>query len=134
MAPPPFRHETQPEPDHRLSFVRTYAIVTIVTTAIKYGALVACVGFVYLSISALAGKMTLASVGIRLLGNLKVSDGICGILTGGGILYGVGQRQLRRRAVKRLANEKNDMERILDLQRSSSGLTSTGETRPEDET
>jgi len=131
MAAPP-ANNPQTEPDQRLSFARTYAVVTIVTTAIKYGSLVACVGFVYLSISALAGKATLANVGIRLLGNLTVSNGIMSILTGGSILYGVGQRRLRHTTVKRLAKERNDLERVVDRHRSSSGLTETGRTRPED--
>jgi hypothetical protein len=105
-----------------------------VTTAIKYGSLVACVGFVYLSISALAGKVTLASIGLSALGNIRVSDGILTVITGGSILYGVGQRKLRHRTVTRLAKDKNDRERLIDPARSSSGLTETGRTRPEDET
>jgi hypothetical protein len=94
---------------------------------------------VYLSISALAGKETLANIGILgsinigLLGKLPVSDLVQSILTVGSILYGIGQRQLRHRTIKRLANERNDLERLIDRHRSSSGLTETGRTNPEDE-
>src|SRR5580704_11195249 len=117
-APPP--HIPGRTESDRISFMRTAAFVTITTTAIRCGTIVACVGLVYLSILALAGKVTLASIGVRLLGDIRVSDSIMGVLTGGSILYGVGQRQLRHRAVKRLAQEKNDLERRLDPTRSSS--------------
>jgi|SRR5580704_7964920 hypothetical protein len=120
------------ELEFRLRLARMHVISTVLTTGIKYGALVACVGLTYLSIAALAGKTTLASFGLEVLGNIKLSQGICTILTGGSILYGVGQRQLRHRAVKRLANTKNELERIIDKGRASSGLTDTGTTRPED--
>jgi hypothetical protein len=131
MAPTPPASRSV-DSDDRVSLLRIAAVENIVITAIRYGSLIVCAGFVYLSIAALAGKITLAKVGVQFLGNLTVSNSIMSILTGGSILYGVGQRQLRRRAIKRLAKEKNDLERLLDSRRSSSGLTETGTTRPED--
>ncbi len=133
MASPPSGKSPSTELDFRRSLLRINATVTLITTAIKYGTLVACVYLGYLSIESLAGRVTLATVGIRLLGNLRVSEGICAILTTGGIVYGVGQRRLRHKAVKHLGNAKNELEKILDPGRSSSGLTEAGGTRPEDE-
>jgi hypothetical protein len=133
MVATPSAGITQAELDSKLSMMRTAAAVTIATTAIKYGALVGCVGLVYLSIAALSGRVTLASIGLNILGNLKLSEGICTALTTGSLLYGIGQRQLRHRAIKRLGNSKNELERIIDPGRSSSGLTDKGTTRPGDE-
>jgi hypothetical protein len=88
--------------------------------------------FVYKSVVALAGKETLASLGMSVFGNVKVSDGILYVLTGSGLVYGLGQRSLRRRTIKRLTPRSIDLERKLDPGRTSSGLTSKGTTRPED--
>ena len=119
---------------NRLSLQRTMVVASVLTTLIKCATLVACCYFVYLSIAALSGKETLANVGIKVLGNVRFSEGVCAILTGGGILYGVGQRQLRHRAVKRIGKVHSELERRFDPGRSSSGLTDSGTTRPEDKT
>jgi len=121
------------ELEHGLKVARINATVTLGTTIIKYAALVACFGFIYLMTESLAGRTTLATIGLRIMGNLRVSDGISFVFGGGGVLYGVGQRQLRRRSVERLSKMKNELEQVIDQGRSSSGLTSTGTTRPEDE-
>jgi hypothetical protein len=109
------------------------AIVSVVQSLFKYAAVVACAYFAYRAVAVLAGKQTLASVGLRVLGNVQVSQGVCAVLTGGSILYGVGQRQLRHRAVKRLGKGLSLAEKMIDKGRSSSGLTDTGTTPGEDE-
>jgi len=55
------------------------------------------------------------------------------LLIGGGWAYGFGQLQLRRRHIKHIENSKNELERLLDLKRTSSNLTDKGTTRPGDE-
>ena len=101
--------------------------------ALKWGAIVLLGRYAYLSIAALAGQTTLADIAIRFLGNLTVSNSIAYILASGGLAYGVGQRQLRRRHIKRNVSSKNDLEKLLDVKRTSSELTDTGMTRPGDE-
>lgn len=122
------------EAEIRLSFHRVDAIVSVAKTLIKYAALVACTFFVYKSVAALAGKETLASIGLNILGNVKVSDGVLYVLTGGSIAYGLGERSLRRRNIKRLTPRSIELEKRLDPNRTSSGLTTKGTTRPEDKT
>jgi hypothetical protein len=111
-----------------LKFARLNAVVSLVQSLFKYAAAVACAYYVYLSVAALAGKQTLASIGLNVLGNVQVSHGVCAVLTGGSILYGVGQRQLRHRAVKRIGRGLSEAEAIIDRGRSSSGLSETGTT------
>lgn len=117
---------------HRLSFARLSAATTVTLNIIKWGALVLIARYLFFSILSLSGKQTFADIGVRFLGNFQVSDGILALVTTGSILYGVGERQLRHRSVKRLAKEKNELELLIDPKRSSSGLTETGRTRPED--
>src|SRR6266705_347979 len=93
--------KTKTETELRLSFKRTDAFVTVSKTLIQYAAVVVCMFFVYRCVAALAGKETLASLGMTVLGNLKVSVGICIVLTGGGVIYGLGERSLRRRNIER---------------------------------
>jgi hypothetical protein len=92
--------------------------------------------FVYKIALALAGKTTLASfatsVALSILGNDKMMKSIYLIITGGSIAYGVGERRLRRRAIKRHTGRPIELEKLIDPNRTSSGLTTEGTTRPED--
>jgi hypothetical protein len=133
MAPPTPAKQVQAEYDERLAFKKIDAIVSVFGMLLKFSAIVLCVRYGYFSVVALAGKSTFADVGFRILGNLKISEGISYIFGTGGIVYGVGQRQLRRRNIERIVPLKNKLEMILDPKRTSSGLTSKGTTRPEDE-
>ncbi len=66
MALRPASTNTETETDPRLSFRRLDAVVTVSKTLIQYTALVFCVYFVYRSVAVLAGKETLASLGITM--------------------------------------------------------------------
>jgi hypothetical protein len=118
---------------YQLSFKRLDAAVVVCREIIKWGAIVLLGRYAYLSIAALAGQKTLADIVVRFLGNLTVSNSIAYILAGGGLAYGVGQHQLRRRNIRRIVGNKNDLEKILDRKRTSSELTDSGKTRPGEE-
>src|SRR4029077_3022726 len=114
MAPPFPANQAQAEYEERFAFKKVDAVVSVVGLALKFAAVVLCVRYGYLSVVALAGKSTFADVGFRILGNLKVSEGISYIFGTGGVIYGVGQRQLRRRNIERIVPLKNKLETILD--------------------
>jgi hypothetical protein len=133
MATPSPVKPPRTELDYGLSFKKTDAVVVVLRELIKWGGVVLLARYGYLSIAALAGHQTFADIFIRLLANLKVSDGILYLLTGGSIAYGVGQRHLRRKHIKRIVATKNKLESKLDPKRTSSNLTETGTTRPGDE-
>lgn len=124
--------EKELELKYRLSAKKIDAVVTIGKALIKYSSLVLCIYFIYGAIGDLAGKRTFASLGFSLLGSLKLDKALYGVLTGGGLVYGFGQRQLRHRLIKRLAGDKKRLEMAVDPNRTSSNLTPWGTTKPED--
>jgi hypothetical protein len=63
---------------------------------------------------------------------MTISKWLAYAFGGGGLLYGLNERRLRRNAVRRLAPGRVQYEQGLDPGRSSSGLTQTGETSPEE--
>jgi hypothetical protein len=119
--------------DYGLSIKKVDAVLTIVRDIIKWGALVLIARYVYHSISDLAGHQTYADIGVQLLGNLKISDSLLYLLTGGSIIYGMGERRLRRKHIGRIDSLKNSLERKLNPSRTSSKLNKDGTTRPGDE-
>lgn len=127
---------TKTEADHRLSYKRIDAVVTVTKTLCMYGWPVACMYFLYKIALVLAGKTTLASfamsVAVAVLGNDRIVKVVWIIVTSGSIAYGVGQRRLRRREIKRHTERPRKLETLIDPSRTSSGLTSEGTTRPED--
>lgn len=126
--------DKQQELAYKLRFKKIDATVTICKAFAKYACIFGSVYFIYRSVAVLAGKQTFASVGLSVLGNVKVSEGIYIVLTAGSIIYGVGQRQLRRRNIERLTKHSIALEKQLDPKRTTSGLTKRGTTRPEDQT
>lgn len=124
---------TEREQKLALSFKRTEAVAETVRTAIKWGSLVLIARYGFLATASLAGKQTVADIAMRFLGSLAVSKSIAYILGGGGVIYGIGQRQLRRKSIRRITKDKNDAERLIDPGRTSSELTETGTTQPGDE-
>ena len=86
--------------------------------------------YAYLSVDALAGDVTVADigVGVRILGNVKVSTILCTAVGVLGTVYGLQQRSLRKSTTERLTARIEDLERRIDPKRSTSGLTSRGDT------
>ena len=123
---------TNPETSEALRFRTIERAFTLSVHAIKWAGIVLVVYFISSMISDLAGKTTLADIVVQVLlaGNVRelVSYGIAG----GGIAYGLRERRLRKSEIRHLGSQKELLERALDPNRSSSQLTETGETRPED--
>lgn len=111
---------------------RVDAWVAILTTLTKWGGFVLIARYAYLSVAALAGKETLADIGIQFLSDVRVSEALAWLLATSGVVYGYRQRKLRRDTVERQHGRIEELERRVDPKRSSSRLTPRGETRPED--
>src|SRR5262245_15008418 len=88
----------------------------------------------YKSASVLAGKTTMADIGIRLhlLSKVEVSVVLAWMVGAGGVTFGVLQMKLRKRVVLDCHSRLAKYERELDPKRSSSMLTPEGEPREED--
>jgi hypothetical protein len=128
MASPPSPRPPRTLLDNQLSFKRLDTALEMFSVLVKWSALVAIAYLGYLSIGQLAGRSTFADIGVRVLGNLKVSDGIITLLAGSGWAYGLGQRSLRRKSIERLVPHKNELEKVFDKKRTSSNLTPRGTT------
>ena len=85
------------------------------------------------SISLLAGEQTSANIAVNFLSSISVNVGLAWGVAAASMGYGYHERKLRKRTVQSLAKRKGDLERLIDPRRSSSGLTTTGDTHPEDD-
>jgi hypothetical protein len=81
---------------------------------------------------AFAGKETAANLALSLIVNLQADRWFAYLVGVLGTGYGVRQRQLRRRNIRRMTGHNAEVEKRLLPGRSSSGLTPEGKTRPED--
>ncbi len=100
---------------------------------VPWGALVAIAYWIHADIVALAGKQTLAQIGLSFMGDIKISDAVAYVFGAAGAGYGMAERTLRRKTIARLADENRRLEQMVDPQRTSSNLTRHGTTRPEDQ-
>ena len=101
-------------------------ISRVVETFARFGFLALIVYFIMSRIELLAGRKTLADIGIRLLANVAVNNALAWGAGSAGILYGVGQRRLRRRETRRLGREKRELEKLIDPGRTTSHLEAQG--------
>ena len=92
--------------------------------------------FVFRSIAALAGKVTLAEFGLWAVADLKATKIFSHIVTSifglGGVTFGYRERKLRQKNIERMSTQLAEHETKIDPKRSSSRLTKKGSTRPED--
>jgi hypothetical protein len=108
-------------------------VAAVLNNAIRWGGVVACACFGYLSIQSLAGQATSANIGLDLVADVRLSEVFAYIFGGGGVAYGIRQRKLRGDTVERLQDRVRSLERQFDPNRTSSGLTERGDTNPQDE-
>lgn len=106
--------------------------VQVLLSAIRWGAIILIARYSYLSIDALAGKSTLADIGINFLSEIKVSIALAWAAGIGGAAYGLSQKKLRRDTVERLQERIKMLELGYNPERTSSRLTVRGDTRLED--
>ena len=83
-------------------------------------------------VSSLAGRTTLADITIQFLAARNARELISYVIAVGLLAWGIRERRLRKSTVRELSRRLEVTERHLDPERSSSQLTETGETRPED--
>lgn len=113
---------------------RIDGVVSTVQYSIMWLSLVAIAFLFYLSTKSLAGQYTFADVGIKLIGDFKLSEAFGYLFGAGGAGYGLMERKLRRQTTERLTQRTIALEKLLDPNRTSSHLTTRGTTNPEDRT
>lgn len=126
--------ETDRETDKRISGESqvAVAVTNTINSGFRYGAYSFMAWCAYLSINALAGHHTAADIVVKFLGNISVSNGLAYALGGSGLGYGALQHWLKKTTVKSLEGRIHQLEGTIDPNRTSSQLTTQGETNPED--
>ncbi len=114
---------------------RIQARAAVTLAAIRWLGLAVLAYFGYRSVDTLAGRTTLASigVGISVLGKVYISEAVAWLFGVTGIGYGLRQRALRHNVIARLSPAVREREQALDPKRTSSQLTERGRTKPQDE-
>lgn len=110
----------------------TEAIVSVFTTAIKWGGLTAIFYFCADTIQALAGKETISNIALSLVTDLKANQYFSYLFGASGVAYGLAQQRSKKNTIERLQSRKKELEKKIDPGRKSSKLTKRGDTRPED--
>lgn len=115
----------------------TGAIVEQVGLTVRLGLMVAGACYfaycLHLIATDLAGKITDANIALNVLGSLEFSVTVAWVWGLGASVYAVSQNRLRKRTVSKLTKRIQQLETIIDPSRTSSHLSNTGDTNPEDE-
>ncbi len=106
------------------------AIVAVLNPAIFWVGACYLATMVYLSVRELAGKTTLANMG--LVADVSIGSIAQGVVTVIAIVYGYKQKTLRQKTVAEMGARVEEVETRIDPTRTSSGLTRIGTTNPED--
>ena len=79
------------------------SIAVVANNFIKWSGLVAIAVCGYLTVNALAGKETAADIGIKIFGDIRLSEVFGGLFGVCGVAYGIRERSLRKRKTEHLA-------------------------------
>lgn len=120
------------EGEYFLRYKKWDIVADAVHLIIPWGSFIAIFVLLYLMVDRLAGKMTLADIGMSVKADVKVSDVVAYIFGGCGTLYGYKERRLRHKKTEELAAYASQLEASIDPNRTSSKLTKKGTTRPGD--
>jgi hypothetical protein len=115
-----------------LRFKKLDTIGSAVQAVIKYGALVGVAAIFSSALKVLAGKETILSVVMLIVAKFNLTQKVAYTIGFGGVLYGYRQRRLRRKVIENMSEHERALEKLLDPGRTSSEITSSGTTRPDD--
>ena len=119
--------------DPHITVTKIAAWTSFGSSVAKWGTICFVVYQVANAIIAFSGQMTLADISIEVgISMVSVFFWVFAIIIGrSGYMYGVNQKRLRHNTIAHFEAEKRGQEKAIDPQRSSSGLTSDGQTPKE---
>ena len=106
----------------------------VARTLIRVGGTVAVFYLIYLTLIPFAGKESSANLKFvaKVITSLRIDQLIAYLVGIAGLLYGLAERKLKTGYVEKFSDRIEELETRIDPERSSSGLPSTGKTRPSD--
>lgn len=106
----------------------------VVRTLIRVGGTVGVFYLIYLTLTAFAGKESSADLRFvaKVITSLRIDQVIAYLAGITGLLYGLAERKLRSGYIEKFSGRIEELESRIDPERSSSGLPSTGKTKPSD--
>jgi hypothetical protein len=125
VPPPPYYREA-------VDYYRIQQRYATARTAIKTVGWMIAAYFAYKAVDALSGQTTSVAVSLILNALVDLKFVLSIALTGAACAWAVIERALRHRKVDRMQERLKELETRLDPGRSSSGLTTRGETHPRD--
>lgn len=90
------------------------SLAQVVGTTVRWGCASVMAYFVYLSVGALAGKTSLADIGVRFLGDVSINMMLSWAVSLGGVVYGLRQRSLRRTVLRHLQRRTRELELLVE--------------------
>jgi hypothetical protein len=112
---------------------QTIDIVAVLGRAAIYGICIIWVAsYMRDAFVSFAGQHTDANLSFSLITKLQADRWLAYLFGVSGVGYGLFERNLRRRNIKRMTNRSEKLEKLIDPQRSSSSLSPEGSTRKED--
>ena len=124
---PPPRKPSREELHFAYRGMRLAQVGRVCTSFFKWASLSGIAWCAYLSIDSLAGKTTISDMAFRLVTTISASKGVAAAIAATGVLFGLNERRLRKRAVKRLSPGRLEYEEKRDVERTSSGLNQSGD-------
>lgn len=115
-------------PEEAVDLFRIQSWTKVTIAFIKYAALFGIVYCIYLSVDSLAGKVTLAQFIVEVFGNITINKWLAYAIGAGGTGYGLIERRLRQKNIKRLTERNKELESRINRKRKSSDLTKIGTT------
>lgn len=106
--------------------------VTTIRTGLVVAGFVAIGYYIQNVLVAFAGQQTEAAISFSLVTKLQADRWFAYMVGAGGLGYGLMQRKLRQRNIRRLTVHTSELESRMHPKRTSSGLTPEGKTRKED--
>lgn len=110
----------------------TIKLIDLARVVCQSVALMFCVYFGSQAVIALAGNETTANFAFSYFTSSESTYGLPWFAAFVGVVYGYGERKLRRRKTQHFQDRITKLERIIDKNRSSSCLATDGQTHPED--
>lgn len=109
-------------------------VIDLSKTVIRGGIGLGALWIIKETIIPFAGSESTADIEIlyRLATDLSADKWAAYILGGGGLIYGLRERKLRKKYIERMSDRIKSLEEKIDPGRSSSGLPKTGDTKPTD--